>query len=252
MSTFISCLRYRSPRQVIAIGVIVVLLSLSIPGPVAAAALKSSKENVNETRSEIGNWLASGWERLNKSVPRERKGVRPAAAPTKQEREARVEAIEVNPATQVQLNSRQPLLFSAIPLDEAGNAIHGLQPQWSSSNKGVLFIRPNGQAVAGKPGEAIAIAQVGNKQATVRVTVVPATTNENFGGKKKVDSTRKEEEAQKRTDNTPQFAQRVDGMRKRSHATRKLPHGMMPFIRNPMRIRFRTTKQLHFTPATTS
>lgn len=234
MSTLHKCVRYRSPRQVVAIGVILVLITLSIPGPVAASTLKSTRETLNETTTEVSSWLTSLLETLNKTTTpnRERKGIRPAPAPTKEEREALVAAIQINPAADVQLSSREPVLFSAIPLDRDGNAIHGLQAQWKSSNKAVLFIRPNGQAVAGKPGEAIATAQAGTKHATVRVTVVPATTNENFGGKKKVDSVRKEAQATNRNNDTPQVAQQSDGKRKRAHASKGV-RGVMPFIRPP-------------------
>jgi RHS repeat-associated protein len=232
MSIPITSNKYHSLTQIVAIGVIFVLITLSIPGPVAAAALKSTKENLNGTSEDISSLLSSLWETVRKSTTfsRERKGVRPAAAETKLEREARVAALEINPANEVQVSSRQPLVFSAIPLDGDGNAIHGLQPEWKSSNKAVLFIRPNGQAVAGKPGEAVAIAQAGNKQAKVRVTVISATTNENFGGKKKVDSTRKEGEAGNGSNDTPQ---KIDGRLKRAHASSKVTPGVMPFIRNP-------------------
>jgi len=234
MSILNSRLRNGSVRQVIAIGVIVVLISLSIPGPVAAAALKSTRESVNETTSEVSSWVASVLETLKKGATpdRERKGIRPAAATTQAEREAQVAAIQVNPAAEVQLSSREPRLFSAVPLGGDGNAIHGLLPRWKSSNKAVLFIRPNGQAVAGKPGEAIATAQAGNKHASVRVTVVSAATNENFGGKKKVDSTRKEGQATNRTD-TSQLPQQSGGKLQRAHATTKRIPGVIAFIRPP-------------------
>jgi len=77
MSILNSRLRNGSVRQVIAIGVIVVLISLSIPGPVAAAALKSTRESVNETTSEVSSWVASVLETLKKGATpdRERKGI---------------------------------------------------------------------------------------------------------------------------------------------------------------------------------
>jgi len=57
----------------------------------------------------------------------------------------------------------------------------------------LIFVRKNGEAVAGKPGEATITARAGGKSATVHVTVVEGT-KEPFGGKKRVDSTRKSQE----------------------------------------------------------
>lgn len=234
MSTLCACLRYRLfPQQVVAVGLILALTILSTPGAVAAAALDSVSESINENSGDITKWLGSLLEQLTATPGRERKGVRPAAPETKLEREARVAAIEIVPSNEVQLRSHEPFLFSAIPLDRDGNAIHGLQAQWKSSDKAVLFIRSNGQAVAGKPGETIVMAQAANKHATVHVTVLPATTNEDFGGKKKVDSTRKEGQATNRVNNTLKIAQRLDGTRKHAHATSKRIPGMRAFIRDP-------------------
>jgi len=87
------------------------------------------------------------------------------------------------------LGSDQPTNFSAIPIDDQGSAIQGLLAQWESSNKQVILIKKNGEAMAGKPGTATVVASVGTKQQAVRVTVV-AGTNERYGGKKRQDSTR--------------------------------------------------------------
>src|ERR1051325_11480497 len=166
MSTFT---RPLARRQFVAVVTIFLIRALLVPAPVVAAY--------------AGN--------------RERKGVRPAPAPTKAEREAKVARLELNVAPEIELKSRQLLQLSAIPLDTDGNAIQGLSAQWESSAKDVVFVRKNGEAVAGKTGAATLIAVAGNKQATIHVRVVEGT-KEPFGGKKRIDSRRNAPVAQNR------------------------------------------------------
>src|ERR1051325_4139515 len=123
MSTFT---RPLARRQFVAVVTMFLVTTLLVPAPVVAAY--------------AGN--------------RERKGVRPAPAPTKAEREAKVARLELNVASEIELKSRQLLQLSAIPLDTDGNAIQGLSAQWESSAKDVVFVRKNGEAVAGKTGGA--------------------------------------------------------------------------------------------------
>lgn len=115
-------------------------------------------------------------------------GVSPQRAQTKQERLASVVSLRINPAAEVVLQSHQPILFSAIPIDAAGSAIHALSGEWESSDQRVVSIRKSGKAVAGHPGNAILTATAGRATQTVRVTVL--ASQEEFGGKKKQDSTR--------------------------------------------------------------
>src|ERR1051325_7925672 len=166
MSTFT---RPLARRQFVAVVTIFLIRALLVPAPVVAAY--------------AGN--------------RERKGVRPAPAPTKAEREAKVARLELNVAPEIELKSRQRLQLSAIPLDTDGNAIQGLSAQWESSAKDVVFGRKNGEAGAGKTGAATLIAVAGNKQATIHVRVVEGT-KEPFGGKKIIDSRRNAPVAQNR------------------------------------------------------
>lgn len=115
-------------------------------------------------------------------------GVTPQAALTTVELEARVASLRLNPSGDVILQSRQPTFFSAIPIDSGGTPLHGLNAEWESSDNTVVTMRKSGAAVAHKPGNAILMAKAGNAVETVRVTVV--ATQEEFGGKKKQDSTR--------------------------------------------------------------
>jgi len=116
-------------------------------------------------------------------------GVKPPAPPSKEEKEARVASLRINPAGEIVLQSREPMLFVAIPLDSQEVAIHGLPAEWESNKPDVLSVEANGEAVAGVPGTAILTARAGNVKEHVRVTVIEGT-GEEFGGKKKQDSRR--------------------------------------------------------------
>lgn len=158
-----------SPRSITAVALVFVMMSLLAPWQVAAE-----------------------WDSKIPTPQRpEQTGVRPVQPESKAEKQARVASIRLNPADNVVLKSREPMVFSAIPLDSDGTTIHGLKVNWISSNKNTLFIQQDGRAIAGKPGTAVVAALVGNKRETVAVTVVEGST-ENFGGKKKQNSTRKE------------------------------------------------------------
>ena len=218
-------------RRFIALALIVSFGSLLAPVPVSAAMLRETEQKLSATALYLGSWLESIAAGLKRGQNRERTGVRPSPALTKEERAARVAKLELS-ASDVKLQSGEPLVLSAIPLDQDGNTIHGLRPTWESSDKQVIFIRPNGKATAGKPGEATITARAGNKHGSLRVTVIEGT-KEKFGGKKKVDSTRSPE-AIVRSGNAL-VAQRGSANKKRAHAVSKLmkPAGVMPFIRNP-------------------
>ena len=224
-------------RQITALTLMLVLTALLAPTPVAVAALKTTEQKLSVPGKHAWTWLTAivGSLGLNASNTRnqERRGVAPPSPPTKAEREARVASLELNPADEVLLKSREPLLFTAVPLDQAGEAIHGLLPDWSSSDKQVIFLRPNGQAIAGRPGNATVTARVGSKQRSVKVTVVEGT-NEKFGGKKKTDSTRRQGQAALRSDRNL-LAQNSNRKRQRSHAIASLSglRGVMPFMRDP-------------------
>ncbi|HSE32949.1 MAG TPA: hypothetical protein VLA93_15360, partial [Pyrinomonadaceae bacterium] len=147
-------------------------------------------------------------------------GVRPREVPSRAEREATVATIQTNPEDEITLQSRQPMWFSAIPLDSSGTTIQGLTAQWESNNKQVIFIKKNGEAMAGKPGTATVVARAGNKQRSVRVTVVQGT-NHRFGGKKTTDSMRQRAAINGAgpSANSTLVARGINAKRKRAHAT---------------------------------
>src|SRR5262249_50636251 len=130
--------------------------------------------------------------------------------------------LEINPSGKVQLQSQQPIWFTAIPFDNDGSVIHGLLPEWESNNKQVLFIKKTGQAMAGKPGSAILTPRARTPSATVQV-IVSKGNGKRFGGKKTQDTIRGNGLAQldanpiSRPYNTGRSARTS---RKRSHARR--------------------------------
>lgn len=123
------------------------------------------------------------------ATPVNPQGVRPQRPETKEERESKIASIVINPAREVVLQSREPMVFSANPIDGQGNTVHGLEVEWESSDKQIVFVTKNGQATAGKPGRAILTVNAGRAKEGVQVTVIEGT-KENFGGKKKTNSRR--------------------------------------------------------------
>src|SRR5687767_12594682 len=109
-----------SLRKIVAVTLIVIITVLLVPVPAAATILQSSEQRVSDAGNQAWTWLASGigplWSNPG-ATDRQRNGVRPAAAMSKLERESSVASLEVNPAERVVLQSRQKLIFSAIPLD---------------------------------------------------------------------------------------------------------------------------------------
>lgn len=241
MSTFTRRLRSRSLRKIIAILMIISIAALIVPEPTAAAVLRITHETIRERGSEIWTWLVSSLGVLGDMTAlennRTRKGVRPAQPLTKTEREAKVSTIKLNVAGEINLKSQQRVLLSAIPIDAEGNTIQGLVANWESSQKNIVFVRPNGAAVAGKPGVAVLTAGAGNKHATVKVTVAEGT-KEPFGGKKRIDSKRDSNQETAGFIRSPigtSVAQHWSSRKKRAHAINKLAMlpSALPFIRDP-------------------
>lgn len=70
------------------------------------------------------------------------------------------------------------MLFAAIPLDSDGAVIHGLRAEWESSDRQIIFVNRDGQALAGKIGTAILTAKAGRVSQRVRVTVAESPKEE--------------------------------------------------------------------------
>jgi hypothetical protein len=117
--------------------------------------------------------------------PRERPlppWIDPQRPPTREEREARVASLEVNVPKVVELRSGQVIIFSAVPVDFEGNAVHGLVAEWESSDSRVIFIGSDGRAVAGEPGTAFVTASAGHKKEKVQVIVASDEAANQEGG----------------------------------------------------------------------
>jgi hypothetical protein len=210
---------HRLTRQrAIALLLVSLLLVLNVPPVIAASVTRSV---LTRARSDFDSFAARALSRITDGLrevpangprglylkqlaqaikragwtgspprPQENRGVKPGRPETKAEKEGRVASLRVNPSGRVLLQSRQPMLFTAIPTDSEGNAIHGLRATWTSSDQQIVFVNKNGQAVAGKPGKAVLTASAGVSTATVNVNVVASATREQFGGKKTQDSRR--------------------------------------------------------------
>lgn len=230
-----------SLQQLLAIILAAIMLGFLIPSPAAAAVLRSTNQTVRTAGSYVWLRLTATLEVLGVSVYNERSRVRKGVRPEQQtiaEREGQVAAIQLNMSSDIVLRSREPLFLTAIPVDQQGRTIHGIKVKWESSNKKVVFVRRNGKAMGGKPGEAIITARAGSKQATIRVTVSEGR-NEPYGGKKRIDSTRRSRQqallATKSSNQRELTASSKRGRTKRAHGiSRAKPRvSLIPFIRNP-------------------
>jgi RHS repeat-associated protein len=102
---------------------------------------------------------------------------------TKEEREARVARLEVNPSGEIITEPERPIVLMAIPLDARGEAVQGLSAEWESSDPRVVRVTPGGEAVAVNPGAALITAQAGGKKTSVRI-IVGERAEGKFGGRK--------------------------------------------------------------------
>lgn len=156
---------------------------LFLPPAVVSAA------TIRDAAATAERWIYSvSWVNGSPSPNPADRGVKPRAPEQQRERLNRLARLQINPQGTVQLQSRESMLFTAVPFDSEGSAIHGLQAEWESSDKQVVFVKKTGHAIAGKPGHAILTARAGSFTASVHV-IVSKGDGEPFG-KKKVDSTR--------------------------------------------------------------
>ena len=236
-------------------GVILItaLLICSVPTPVTATALRDTLK-VSSTIAIQGQGVLAGWISFLSSLTRGKGrgmpqspgkglGVKPSPPLSRENKEALVAALQVNPAGDVVLQSRQPMVFAAIPLDDQGMTVQGFGAEWETSNRQVVSIKKNGEAIAGRPGTAILTATAGRATESVRVTVIEGT-GEEFGGKKKENSRRP---APKSASNLPggdgsKVARKSDAKSKskRAHASGRSRRETLssaaapPFLRDPL------------------
>lgn len=211
------------------------LLVCSLPAPVTGAVLRDtitvSSAVAYQAQGALASWVRflSARRTQGNGMPQgpgTGEGITPTLPASKADKEAAVAAIQVNPAGEVILQSDQPMLFAAIPVDNEGIAIQGLVTEWSSTNSQVVFVDENGEAVAGRTGTAILTAAAGRVRENVRVTVVEGS-KEPFGGKKKQNSRRPERAAASNADadaNTGgvKVARKSQQKLKRAHPSERL------------------------------
>ena len=220
----------RVARRTIGIALTISLLTVSTPAPVTATALrdtlKLSSTIALRGQSVLAAWIAflsarrQGQDRGMPQSPATEPGVRPSAPRPKEDQESGVAALQINPAGDVVLQSQQPMVFAAIPVDDQGMTVQGLGAEWSSNNRQVVFIKENGEAIAGRPGTAILTATAGRVRESVRVTVVEGT-GEEFGGKKKENSRRAPQKSARNIPLTggPKSTRKSDAKQKRAHSS---------------------------------
>ncbi len=169
------CLR-RAVCRYTALVLLASMFTLSVPTPALAAVMREGLKSTTNLSTRVGSGFARWFKSLSRSQQREAptapmtdRGTTPRLAPSKEESEARIASIQINPSGALVLQSRQPMLFAAIPTDSGGTAIHGLRAEWESSDKQVVFISKGGQAIAGRPGNVTLTAKVGEASGACRL-----------------------------------------------------------------------------------
>ena len=141
--------RFHSVRRLAAL--LLAIQLFFIPSQVSARAMsdaiKQSSIATAEMRDSFLTWLMI-------SPPQEPRAQGIKSPPPEQlgEKLGRLVRLQINPKGPVQLEQRQSIVFTAVPFDAEGSAIHGLQADWESSDRQVVFVRRDGQALAGKSG----------------------------------------------------------------------------------------------------
>lgn len=184
-------------RRLTALALMATMIIATAPATLAANGIKDAAGSLMtavEVARTRATRLAAEVRQLNAGPNGQNRGMPPAPvnpAPvtpertrSKAEREARASQIKLNTSQDVQLQSRERISFSGIPLDYLGTPIHGLHVDWDSSNRQVVQVRKDGEAIAGKPGSAILTAGAGGVRQTVRVTVSRGDLDQ-FGGRKR-------------------------------------------------------------------
>lgn len=223
-----------SVREMLALGLVALMLFPMATRAAAGAGIKRRRE----TRTVASNVEIKRYDEALKSSksistgqndahdgampPRPQvRGVRPPAPPSQRELEAKVASIRINPGA-VTIQSREPVSFSAAPLDTSGKPIQGLHVRWQSSNQAVLVVNRGAQVVGGTPGSATLTARAGTVSQSVEVNVIAGSWGR-FGPKKSRDTSREHSgaETMKRLKESNQTA----SWRKPGTAAAKFAHG---------------------------
>lgn len=176
-------------RSSLVLGLVVLLTTGFMPPAVASSVIG---EAAVHSRGAL-DLLNQKWMRWFGEKPVspnfEGRGVKPAQAESRSQKEARVADLKTNTSGPIVLQPEQPLVLVAMPVDADDTPIHALLADWESSNQSVVSVKKNGQAIARRLGVATLTARAGSLSKTIQVHVVKGN-GEKFGGKKKQDSIR--------------------------------------------------------------
>jgi len=205
--------RFCLPRRLVSLVLVIQLLFSPAPALSAGVADVINGSGI----AAVGIWRGVlNWLKLSSSQDQSARGVKPPPPEQRSDKLNRLVRLQVNPNGAVALQERQSITLLAVPFDSEGSAIHGLQAEWESSDKQVVFLKKSGEALAGRPGTATVTARVGSLTESVRI-VVTKGDDEPFG-KKKVDSTRNNlRVSQHPTRSAAQAGSRIASSVKRRH-----------------------------------
>jgi RHS repeat-associated protein len=102
----------------------------------------------------------------------------PGNVPTQAEREAKLQSLQLNVPGEVTLNPADRINLAAVPADNNGATIHGLEARWESDNELVVSVSLDGQVLARRPGKATLTVSAGSQQEKVIVSVGKGTSSD--------------------------------------------------------------------------
>jgi len=165
---------------------LMVLLAGPLPANVASelalrttARAKDYARALTPAASEIFA-QGQGRKRGMPSLPSNMPGVKAGHPASKQERQNRLQKIEISPAGDVSIELGEQVVLAGVPLDQENNTIHGLRAEWESSDARTVSVSPAGEIVGKRIGNAVITATIGNKKAKAKVTVGPRKAHPGF------------------------------------------------------------------------
>jgi RHS repeat-associated protein len=108
--------------------------------------------------------------------PTQSEAIRPERPQRKSDREARVARLELNLKDRVTLAVGESAQLVAVPVDTEGHPINGVIAEWESRNSQIAVVTKDGEVTSVAPGIAPVTATVGQRSATLVVTVVPGAS----------------------------------------------------------------------------
>lgn len=119
--------------------IIALVITMATPAALASSLLSEGASKAEQIQFHTLNKLEDWFKTKVAAQEPVSTGVKPRRSESKSEKEARLARLELNATGNVVLQSQQPMWFTAIPFDSEGSAIHGLQAEWESSDRQVVF-----------------------------------------------------------------------------------------------------------------